>query len=135
VYKCLGCSPSCGRCLAAVRAILNERVREPALTGESCQSRIENAAKSGPTREPDRVAACRASGPREVFALFLGARLCKPTDEFDYLSFSLFVLLPSGIFAQAKASTKLLARDSGRAGARPQQTGSGQWRIFGHANR
>lgn len=33
VYRCLGCSPQCGRCARTVRALLQETV---ALCGESC---------------------------------------------------------------------------------------------------
>jgi bacterioferritin-associated ferredoxin len=43
VYKCLGCSPSCGRCLATVREILNECLTEAAAGEESCCVRVEIA--------------------------------------------------------------------------------------------
>jgi bacterioferritin-associated ferredoxin len=75
VYKCLGCSPSCGRCLAAVRAILNESLRHPVVSEESCCTRIEDAptrpsiSNFVPSLEPDRVAACREAGRRRLFAI------------------------------------------------------------------
>ena len=30
VYKCLGCSPNCGRCIATLRTIINEALAETA---------------------------------------------------------------------------------------------------------
>jgi len=75
VYKCLGCSPSCGRCLAAVRTIFNERLTEHAASEESCRTRIEEAVcparfdKSVPSLELDPVAACGESGRRQLYAI------------------------------------------------------------------
>ncbi|WP_084143709.1 (2Fe-2S)-binding protein [Methylocapsa acidiphila] len=37
VYKCLGCSPSCGRCAATVRSIINEALTQ-AQSGETGRS-------------------------------------------------------------------------------------------------
>ena len=76
VYKCLGCSPSCGRCLAAVRAILNENLEAPAVEEKSFCTRIEDAARrpvafSRPVSslEPNRIAACDDTGRRRLFAI------------------------------------------------------------------
>jgi len=76
VYKCLGCSPSCGRCLEAVRAILSESLRELAVNEASCCAMVADAAtrpatfsKPVPSLEPDRVAACREAGRRRLFAI------------------------------------------------------------------
>jgi bacterioferritin-associated ferredoxin len=44
VYKCLGCSPSCGRCLAAVRAILNEHCAGAAIKEGRRSARIDSGA-------------------------------------------------------------------------------------------
>ncbi|MCI0599156.1 MAG: (2Fe-2S)-binding protein [Beijerinckiaceae bacterium] len=44
VYKCLGCSPSCGRCLTTVRAILNETLTEVAAGEESACALYEAGA-------------------------------------------------------------------------------------------
>ncbi|MCI0467731.1 MAG: (2Fe-2S)-binding protein [Beijerinckiaceae bacterium] len=40
VYKCLGCSPNCGRCIATLRAILNETLVEEAPAGKASLSTI-----------------------------------------------------------------------------------------------
>jgi bacterioferritin-associated ferredoxin len=75
VYKCLGCSPSCGRCLAAVRTIFNERLTEHAASEDSCRTRIAEAVcpakfdKSVPSLEPDPFAACGESGRRQLYAI------------------------------------------------------------------
>jgi bacterioferritin-associated ferredoxin len=41
VYKCLGCSPSCGRCIATLKAIINESFADTASTGASCPASLE----------------------------------------------------------------------------------------------
>ncbi|HET6377717.1 MAG TPA: (2Fe-2S)-binding protein [Methylocella sp.] len=46
VYKCLGCSPSCGRCIATVKAIINEAVPEEAPERCSSSARFERAAEA-----------------------------------------------------------------------------------------
>jgi bacterioferritin-associated ferredoxin len=41
VYKCLGCSLNCGRCIATVRTIINEASAETAIGGtsrEACET-------------------------------------------------------------------------------------------------
>ena len=35
VYKCLGCSPNCGRCIATMRTIINEALAEATVAGSS----------------------------------------------------------------------------------------------------
>ncbi|MGA7657612.1 MAG: (2Fe-2S)-binding protein [Methylocella sp.] len=41
VYKCLGCSPNCGRCIATLRMIISEALAETTSTGTSCLTNRE----------------------------------------------------------------------------------------------
>ena len=41
VYKCLGCSPNCGRCIATLRTIISEALAETTPTGTSCLTNRE----------------------------------------------------------------------------------------------
>ncbi len=45
LYKCLGCSPNCGRCLSTVRSIMMQALAEVNLTGgDMCGGLAEDAA-------------------------------------------------------------------------------------------
>lgn len=41
VYKCLGCRPNCGSCIATLRTIINEALEEASSADTSCQARCE----------------------------------------------------------------------------------------------
>ena len=52
VYKCLGCSPNCGRCIATLRTIINEALAETAPAGAPCETRRERNIQSPRPLEP-----------------------------------------------------------------------------------
>ncbi|HUB65145.1 MAG TPA: (2Fe-2S)-binding protein [Methylocella sp.] len=41
VYKCLGCSPNCGRCIATLRVIINEAMADTGPASPLCQQIFE----------------------------------------------------------------------------------------------
>src|ERR1700752_3906632 len=77
VYKCLGCSPSCGRCLATVKAILHENPapqamsREPHLRGWRSHrpQRYGTPGHISPAVHQSRAAASEEAAGRQLFAI------------------------------------------------------------------
>ncbi|HUI22279.1 MAG TPA: (2Fe-2S)-binding protein [Methylocella sp.] len=52
VYKCLGCSPNCGRCIATLRTIISEALGDTIPAASLCRASRELDASCGMDAEP-----------------------------------------------------------------------------------
>ncbi|QBR70964.1 (2Fe-2S)-binding protein [Beijerinckiaceae bacterium] len=48
VYKCLGCSPTCGRCMTTLKTIIKEALANTAPPPSSCHSRRQKETETCP---------------------------------------------------------------------------------------